>query len=241
MFSVLTEGLAQEGPKAAELKPIAAPVAPETVIAASSGHVVVSKNAIIIAAGILCILVLAYLVFRPKRAINVIAEKAEYNALFDAPFSSLPGPLMKMPADHLRPPTGFGTGGTGGAAAGAHTGYAEAPYSAGAGGPPQALENLVMPDDIVPVNGPIPIWGDESVTEKAEPKVDEGSMDIKRLIAERESFNSALEREMASALKAQGAAGLPAQGPEGRPGESDGALEPMGPPGVPPMAYANRI
>ena len=183
MFSVLTEGLSQEGPKAAELKPI--PVAP---IGRPTETVAVPKQAIVIGAVVLAILVLGYFLFRPKRAITVIAEKAQYNSLFDAPFSSLPGPLMKMPADHLRP-TAYGAG------------EAAAPHEQ-----PEALPVLVAPDDIVPVNGPIPIWGDESVTEKAEARIDEGSIDIKRLIAERESFSSALEREMADALKTQGAA-----------------------------------
>jgi hypothetical protein len=165
----------------------------------------------LIAACIGLFLIAAYMILRPKKAIAILAEKAQYNALFDAPFSSLPGPLMKMPADHLRPLRAHredqGGSGQGGSGQGGHQGGDRQSGGQSYSGPP-ALPVLVPVDDIVPVVGQIPIWGDETVTEKAEPRIDEQSMDIKRLIAEREAFTSAIEKEMASALKtAPGATG----------------------------------
>lgn len=201
MFSVLTEGLTQDGPKAAEL--VSAPVAQPAVATPASGDTVtIGRSTLLIGlAGIIGLLILAYILFRPKKAINIVAEKAQYNALFDAPFSSLPGPLMKMPADHLK-----GHSATGAADTGLHA----APYVTSAHRLAEPAESFdpVVPvlapaEDIVPVSGVIPIWGDETVTEKAEPRVDEQSMDIKRLIAEREAFSAAIEREAAESLKSQ--------------------------------------
>lgn len=203
MFSVLTEGLAQEGPKAAELlaPPVAPPVPAEAAVASSAATITIDRRTLRIVAGVaigIVALLLAYMILRPKKAITIVAEKAQYNALFDAPFSSLPGPLMKMPADHLRAagrgveaPTSYDGATTYGSASAAHDDLAP------------ALPVLAQADDIVPVTGQIPIWGDETVTEKAEARIDEQSMDIKRLIAEREAASAAIEKEMAENLKSQ--------------------------------------
>lgn len=195
MFSVLTEGLAPVAPKAADM------VAPEATAGAAQAAAQgpaqsvapkASRLAVmLLVGGLVVAALLLWALFRPRKTIDVLAQKAEYNSMFDAPFSTLPGPLMKMPTDHLVPLRTAGP-----AVAPAVTPAVALHTSAATYAPPV----LAVQEDIVPITGSIPVWGDETVTEKLEPKVDEYDASIARLVAERESFTKQMETDLARAL-----------------------------------------